>query len=71
MEFDYSKLLGKIKEVVGKQEELAKKIKLSQVTLNKKLNNQGTFSQDTIISIISELGIPFEEIPIYFFCTKS
>lgn len=70
LEFDYSKLLGRIKERLGKQENLAEKIKLSQVSLNKKLNNQVPFSQKDIISIVIELEIPFEEIPNYFFTPK-
>lgn len=70
MEFDYSKLLGRIKEKLGKQENLAEKISLSQVSLNKKLNNQVPFSQKDIISIVTELEIPFEEIPNYFFAPK-
>lgn len=70
MEFDYSKLLGRIKERLGKQENLAEKINLSQVSLNKKLNNQVPFSQKDITSIVIELEIPFEEIPNYFFTLK-
>lgn len=70
LEFDYSKLLGRIKEKLGKQEILAERIKLSQVSLNKKLNNQVPFTQKDIIAIVQELEIPVEEIPIYFFTQK-
>ncbi|MFR8144791.1 MAG: DUF739 family protein [Clostridia bacterium] len=70
LEFDYSKLLGRIKEKLDKQEKLAEKMGLSQVSLNKKLNNLVQFTQKDIMSIIVILEIPVEEIPLYFFTQK-
>ena len=70
LEFDYSKLLGRIKEKLDKQEKLAEKMGLSQVSLNKKLNNQVQFTQKDIMSIVVILEISIEEIPLYFFTQK-
>lgn len=70
MEFDYSKLKGKIKEIYGTQTEFANAIGLSFVSVSKKLNNLRQFKQSDIAKISRVLNIAEEDIPIYFFTPK-
>lgn len=69
IQYDYSKLKGRIKEVCGTQDALASRIGLGRVTLSQRLNNISTFSQSEIAKMTKELNIPNEEIPVYFFST--
>ncbi len=71
MNYDYSKLSGKIKEVFANQGNFANAIGISRTTLNLKLNGKGNFSQEEIAKSIEVLGIPQENLSEYFFCTKS
>lgn len=68
--FDYSKLKGKIVEVLGNQKEYAKVLGLSDTSVTNKLNNDVYFSQREIIVSVEVLGIPLEEINTYFFTRK-
>ena len=70
MKFDYSKLLGRIKEYGLTQEILALKIGMSVSTLSFKLNNKAVFSQREIIKICALLDIEIVEIGVYFFTPK-
>lgn len=70
MQFDYSKLLGRIKEYGFTQESLALAIGMSVSTLSFKLNSKAFFTQKEIIKICDLLGIVFTEIGIYFFKQK-
>lgn len=65
--YDYSKLKGRIVEMGMTQTDLAVKIQMAKSTLNLKLNNKISFSQDDIIAVSKELLIPKDEIGIYFF----
>ena len=65
--YDYSKLKGRIVEMRMTQTDLAVKIQMAKSTLNLKLNNKISFSQDDIIAVSKELLIPKDEIGIYFF----
>ena len=67
MKFNYSKLLGRIRECGFTQADLADAIGISKVTLSAKLNNQYYFTQGEIIAICKVLNIPHKEIPLYFF----
>ena len=67
MKFNYSKLLGRIKECGFTQLTLAEAIGISKATLNAKLNNQYFFTQTEVIAICKVLTIPHREIPLYFF----
>lgn len=69
IQYDYSKLKGRIKEVCGTQDALASRIGLGRVTLSQRLNNLSNFSQSEIAKMTKELKIPNEEIPVYFFTT--
>ena len=69
MRYDYSKLLGRIKECNYTQETLAEAIGKNKSSLNLKLNqktNQG-FTTVEIDKICEVLDIPNAEIGAYFF----
>ena len=70
MEFDFSRLLGRIKECGYTQEDVANFIGIAPGTLNAKLNNKGNFTAPEIESICKMLSIPKDEIGIYFFTPK-
>jgi DNA-binding XRE family transcriptional regulator len=67
MKFNYSKLLGRMRECDFTQERLAKAIGISKYTLNTKLNNRFSFSQEEILAIAKQLNIPVCEIGDYFY----
>ena len=71
MKFNYSKLLGRMKECGFTQEQLAKAIGISKYTLNTKLNNKFSFSQDEILAICKVLNIPACEIGEFFYNVSS
>lgn len=70
MEFDYSKLLGKIKEVFGTQNAFATAIGISYQSVSYKLNNQSEFTSSEILKSVKVLNIPIRKIPLYFFTLK-
>ena len=67
MKFNYSKLLGRMKECGFTQEQLAKAIGINKGTLSMKLNNRFSFSQDEILAICKVLNIPVSEIGEFFY----
>lgn len=69
-EFDFSKLLGRIKECGSIQEDVASYVGIAPGTLNAKLNNKGNFTAFEIDSICEMLSIPKNEIGVYFFTSK-
>ncbi len=70
-EYNYSKLLGKIKEVLGCNSNLALKLKISERTMSLKLTSKVDFKQEEIISICDILGINYNEVGTYFFDIKT
>ena len=70
IEFDYSKLRGKIKEVYGTQSNFADAMSFSNTSLSAKLNNQTEFTQKEINKACQLLEISFEELNVYFFTPK-
>ena len=70
MQFDFSKLLGRIKECGYTQERLAKEVGMAIATMNLKLNNKAHFTQPEMEKIRKILGIGIEEIGVYFFTPK-
>lgn len=70
MKFDYSKLLGRIKERGYTQESLALEVKMSESTMSLKLNNKAFFSQREIRKICDLLDIPMHQIGEYFFAIE-
>ena len=67
MKFNYSKLLGRIRECGLTHEQLAKAIGISKGTLSAKLNNQFYFYAKEMYDICTVLNIPITEIGEYFF----
>lgn len=70
MKFNYSKLLGKMRECGFTQEQLANAIGINKATLSVKLNNRFSFSQDEIIAICKVLNIPISEIGEFFYAIE-
>lgn len=70
MNYNYSKLRGRIVEYYGKQSNFAKSLGISSVSLNKKLNNRVKFTQDEIYLITQKLNINYTEVYDYFFTLK-
>ena len=70
MEFDYSKLLGKITEVYRTQSRFSKDMGLSERSVSMKLNGCRKWKQDETARACELLHIPFSEIPLYFFTVK-
>lgn len=70
MEFDYSRLRGKIREVFGTEAAFAKAMGMGRVSLSQRLNNVLEFSSQEILKACALLGIPSAEIPLYFFAEK-
>jgi len=70
MEFNYDKLLGRMKEKHYSQKELANAIGNAEASLSLKLNNKAKFKQSEISKICILLEIDDSDIGAYFF-TKS
>ena len=67
MKYNYSKLLGRIKECGLTQEALSKAIGKDKSTLSSKLNGQFEFKQKEMDDICRVLDISNDEIGDYFF----
>ena len=67
MEFDYSKLRGRIREICGTQEAFADLMGISKPTMSAKLNNKSEFTQPEIIKAVNVLSLGYDEISPYFF----
>ncbi len=65
--FNYSKLLGRMREFGYTQEKLARAIGLNESTLNAKLNNKGYFNNYYIDKICEVLDISKGDIGSYFY----
>ena len=71
MAFNYSKLLGRIVEICGTQVKFAEAMNLSERTVSLKLNNKIGWKQSEMEQACNILGIPYGDIPAYFFTPKS
>ena len=67
MNFDHSKLLGRITERFGSQRALAAAIGWTETKLSARLNNVVQFDAEEIFLLCDILEIPDEEIVAYFF----
>ena len=67
VKFDYSKLLGKIKEKGLIQAEFARMIGISSTTFSLVLSGDAFLRQPTIEIACDVLGINRKDIPLYFF----
>ena len=70
IEFDFSKLRGRIKEIYGTQTAFALAMLMNEATLSNKLNNNVEFSPKEIIRACFLLCINLKEVDIYFFTFK-
>lgn len=66
-DYDYSRLLGRMRERRMTQEKLAEKVGISACSMNLTLNNKREFRQAEILKICNELEIPPGQIDGYFF----
>ena len=67
MSYEYSKLLGKIKEKCGSQAVFACAMGLSERTMVLKLSSKRDWKQSEIDKACAVLDIPKIDIPLYFF----
>ncbi len=67
MAYDYSKLSGKIREVFGTNGEFARAMGLSDRTVSLKMTNKVGWKQQEMDKALWLLGIPCEEVGVYFF----
>ena len=70
VQFDYSRLKGRIVEVFGTQDAFAEAIKLGRVSVSQRLNNKLEFSQGEMLRSAEALSFPLSEISSYFFTEK-
>lgn len=70
--YDFSKLRGRIKQILGSETNFAKKINLSAASLSYTFNGKRAFTSTEIQRACDEdvLDIPMEEIGEYFFKKK-
>ncbi len=72
MEFDFSKLRGRIKEKLGNEANFAEKLKISSASLSSKFNNKSDFSASEISRAADKdvLDISLQDLGEYFFKKK-
>lgn len=66
-DYDYSKLLGVMRQRGYTQGSLAQALGICETSLNFKLNNKRGFRQSEIVKTAELLGIPGDKIHEYFF----
>lgn len=71
MEFDHSKLLGRIREYGYTQKTLAIAIGMSVSQLNQCLNGKSNFKHIVILAICKVLDIQISEIGEFFYTLKT
>lgn len=69
MEFDYSKLRGRIVEKFGSIEAFSSETSITNISVSKKLNNKVPISRADMIEWSKLLEIPVEEYGL-FYCTE-
>lgn len=67
MDYNYSKLLGRIREKGFTQDSLAAEIPMDRSVLSLRLNNKRPFRTGEMERICQILDIPFEDVGEYFF----
>ena len=70
MEYDYSKLRGKIVELYGNIREFAKVLGISAAATYNYLNSHTKFDQRSIERWCDLLQIPVDDAVVYFFTKK-
>ena len=71
MEFDYSKLLGRIREYGYTQKTLANAVGMSTTQVCMCLHNKCNFKHKYILAICKVLDISIGEIGVYFYTLKT
>ena len=71
MEFDYSKLLGRIREFGYTQKTLAAAVEMSVSQLNQCLKSKSNFKHKKILAICKVLNIQISDIGPYFYALKT
>ena len=69
--YDYSRLLGKLRELNKTQAELAAAIGITEVALNRKLKGASQFKQCEMRKTLAFLGESIENVAYYFFYKKT
>lgn len=65
--YNYNKLKGKIKEILGSQDKFAEMLGISNASVSAKLNGKVPFSTTEIDMSINILKIPKRDVYFYFF----
>lgn len=69
-QYDYSRLLGRMRERGYTQDSLSKRLGISACSLNLSLNNKRDFKQDEMLRVCELLDIPTCALPEYFYAHK-
>ncbi len=67
IEYDYSKLMGKIIETFKTRQAFANAIGRSEKSVSDKLNNKVAWTQLEMNKAVEALNLKFSDIPDYFF----
>lgn len=67
MEFDFSKLLGRIIEKFGTRSAFATAMCMADSALSNRINNKIPFDAEEIYIACQLLDIDAQDIPVYFF----
>ena len=70
VQYNYSKMIGRMAELGITKGGLAKKMHIGRVTLYEKMRSNRAFTQNEIESGIQALGLDKKDIPLYFFTNK-
>jgi hypothetical protein len=70
MEFDYSRLRGRIVERYGTLGAFVEVLPIGSVAFTQKMKGRVAFKNDEILNMAEKLDIDKHEIPDYFFCLK-
>ena len=70
MEFDFSKLLGRIVEMFGTRTAFAEKWGKTDPYVSNRLNNKISMDMVDIYEMCDLLDISCKDIPVYFFTPK-
>ena len=72
IEYDFSKVRGRIKEKLGSEAKFAEKLDISSASLSSKFNNRSDFTAKEISRATDKdvLDLDIEEIGLYFFTRK-
>lgn len=70
MDYEYSKLDGRITERFGTRKAFAEAVMISEHTISDKMTGKIGWTQEQINRVCDVLEIPHSEIPSYFFSRR-